>query len=149
MRLPVTGVTWENAQAYAGWLHRSGRLPGARICDEREWERAARGADDRLYPHGQRLAGDEANIDETYGRHPLAFGPDEVGSHPASDSPFGVADLAGNVWEWARSVVKSPRIVQRGGGFYHEKVASRSNNREPGEETLREIHIGVRLCADL
>src|SRR6185369_8675040 len=88
-RMPVSGISFDDARAYAGWLDSSGRLPGARPCRQREWERAARGADDRRYPHGNVLAGDDANIDETYGREPSAFGPDEVGSHPGSDSPFG------------------------------------------------------------
>ena len=51
LRLPVAGIAWEDAQAYVAWLA-SGRVPGARLCAEREWERAARGADGRLYAHG-------------------------------------------------------------------------------------------------
>ena len=50
------------------WLDRTGRVPGARVCEEREWERAARGADDRMYPHGDNLEPDDANFDETYGK---------------------------------------------------------------------------------
>ena len=74
-------------------------MPGARLCTELEWERAARGADDRLFPHGDELDADDANFDVTYGRVDSAYGPDVVGSHPASRSPFGVDDLAGNVFE--------------------------------------------------
>ena len=48
LRFPVAGVSGEDAQAYVQWLAR-GRLPGARSCAEREWERAARGADGRLF----------------------------------------------------------------------------------------------------
>ena len=77
-----------------------------------------------------------------------AFGPDEVGAHPVSASPFGVADLAGNVWEWVSSREPGLPMVFRGGGFYEFEVSSRSSNREPAEPTMRDHAIGVRLCAD-
>jgi formylglycine-generating enzyme required for sulfatase activity len=144
--MPVSGISFDDARAYAAWLDSSGRLPGARPCRQREWERAARGADDRRYPHGNVLAGDDANIDETYGREPSAFGPDEVGSHPGSDSPFGVSDLAGNVWEWVAADGQDGAVI-RGGGWYHNALSARSNNREPSEPSLRSIDIGFRVCA--
>src|SRR5262249_3406682 len=103
-RFPVAGISYNDAVAFAEWLDRTHRVPGARLCDEHEWERAARGADARTFPSGATLAPDDANIDVTYGRDPLAFGPDEVGSHPGSRSPVGADDMAGSVWEWARSV---------------------------------------------
>jgi formylglycine-generating enzyme required for sulfatase activity len=149
LRLPVSGISWDDARAYTAWLDRTGRVPGARPCDEHEWERAARGADDRVYPHGNRLQPGDANFDETYGRKPLAFGPDEVGAHPASDSPFGVSDLAGNVWEWVTSVGDREAVVIRGGGWYQNQLSSRSNNREASDSSLRVIEIGLRVCASL
>src|SRR5262249_6591061 len=66
-RWPVSGIGWEDARAYVEWLRKSGRVAGARLCNELEWERAARGADDRVYPHGDQVAADDANFDETYG----------------------------------------------------------------------------------
>jgi formylglycine-generating enzyme required for sulfatase activity len=147
MRFPVSGVSYEDAAAYAGWLDRTGRVPGARLCDEYEWERAARGADARIFPSGAALGPDDANIDVTYGREPLAFGPDEVGSHPGSRSPVGADDMAGNVWEWTRSVQTPDAPVLRGGSWYQAAIGSLSMNRESGEPTLRTPLIGVRLCA--
>jgi formylglycine-generating enzyme required for sulfatase activity len=146
-RFPVIGVSFEDALAYAAWLDRTGRVPGARLCDEREWERAARGADGRRYPNGDRLEPDDANIDVTYGRDPGGFGLDEVGSHPGSRSPFGVDDLAGNVWEWTRSATSSTEPVCRGGSWYQGDLTSRSANREVGVPTQREPFLGVRICA--
>jgi eukaryotic-like serine/threonine-protein kinase len=146
-RMPVSGISWDDAQAYAAWLDRSGRLRGARPCTEHEWERAARGADERLFPHGDKLAPSDANFAETYGRASDAFGPDEVGAHPASDSPFGVADLAGNGWEWVAAVSGADQVAIRGGGWYHNPLAARSNNREPVEPSLRAVTVGLRICA--
>jgi formylglycine-generating enzyme required for sulfatase activity len=144
-RFPVTGISFEDAQAYARWLATSGRLPGARLCREDEWERAARGADGRSFPSGATLAGDDANIDETYGRDPLAFGPDPVGLHPGSDSPVGAADMAGNAWEMTVSLSGKPAI--RGGSWYQGALTARSVNREPYEPTARDPLIGFRMCA--
>jgi formylglycine-generating enzyme required for sulfatase activity len=145
-RFPVSAVSFEDAIAYAGWLDRTHRLPGARLCNEYEWERAARGADDRIFPSGAALAPDDANIDVTYGREPLGFGPDEVGSHPRSRSPFGAEDMAGNVWEWAHSVQTPGMSVIRGGSWYLAEISARTMNREYSEPTMHNSSVGVRLC---
>jgi serine/threonine protein kinase/formylglycine-generating enzyme required for sulfatase activity len=146
-RFPVSAVSYEDAVAFAAWVDRTGRVPGARLCDEYEWERAARGADARTFPTGSSLAPDDANIDVTYGREPFAFGPDEVGSHPGSRSPVGADDMAGNVWEWTRSVATPDEPVLRGGSWYQGALTARSENRENGEPTLRFPLLGLRLCA--
>src|SRR5262249_52587295 len=62
LRFPVSGISPEHAVEFTKWLNRSGRVPGARLCSEREWERAARGADAREFPHGNRLLHDDANF---------------------------------------------------------------------------------------
>ena len=147
LRFPVTGISFEDAQAYVQWLERSGKLPGARLCSEQEWERAARGADDRDYPHGDQLLPDDANFDETYGKEPAAFGPDEVGSHPASRSPYGVFDMAGNALEWVTSTVAKRGCATRGGAYYYGDLTSRLNNRSEWEPNLRNATQGLRICA--
>lgn len=149
LRMPVSGITWDDVTAYARWLDQTGALPGARPCDEHEWERSARGADARLFPASDELKVDDANVAETYGRRPDAFGPDEGGAHPHSDSPFGVSDLAGNVWEWVTSVSGDEQTAIRGGAWYYNQVAARSNNREPAEPTLRSITVGLRICTSI
>ena len=146
-RFPVSGVSFDDGMAYATWLDRTGRVPGARLCTEHEWERAARGADGRVHPHGDWRGPDDANVDITYGRKSLAFGPDEVGSHPASNSPFGVADMAGNVWEWTRSAGESSDVWERGGGWYQDALTTRSYNREFLDRTFRSSMLGLRMCA--
>jgi len=145
-RWPVVGVRVADARAYAAWLDHTGRVPGARLCTNAEWERAARGADDRLYPHGDELAPDDANWIKTYDEKAGALGLDEVGSHPASDSPFGVADLAGNAWEF---VDAPPDLaLTRGGGWYYGARAVRASNLVGSEPRFRDTATGVRVCAD-
>ena len=92
---PVVSVSWNDAVAFCAWVSQvSGRK--VRLPTEAEWEKAARGTDGRLYPWGNTVPdGTRAN----YGN--IASGITEVGEYsPAGDSPYGVADIAGNVWEW-------------------------------------------------
>jgi formylglycine-generating enzyme required for sulfatase activity len=149
-RFPVTGISWDDALAFTRWLDRTGRVPGARPCREDEWEHAARGADGRDYPGAVRLGVDDANIDLTYGKRPLALGPDEVGSHPASASPYGVLDLAGNAFEWTQGALAGAAgPVLRGGSYYYSTSTARATNREAVEPTMRDLTLGLRVCASL
>jgi eukaryotic-like serine/threonine-protein kinase len=154
LRFPVTAISFDEAQAYTQWLDRAGRVPGARLCTEREWERAARGADHRAFPGGERLAPDDANFNLTYGRKLPAMGPDEVGAHSAnttntSDSPFGVHDMAGNVWELTSSTEQGGTPVAKGGCFRQARDINRADNRASVTAASRSAFIGFRVCASL
>jgi len=144
---PVAGVAAADVERYLRWLRDSGRVPRARLCSELEWERAARGADDRAYPHGDDLAPDDANFDLTYGRIDSAVGPDAVGSHPASRSPFGLDDMAGNVLELVRSSLTPQGFVIRGGAYFFNSATCRLTNRNAIWSTYRDITSGIRVCA--
>jgi formylglycine-generating enzyme required for sulfatase activity len=142
-RLPVLGITATDAAGYARWLDASGRVPGARLCNELEWERGARGADGRDYPVDHVLEPDDANIDITYDRDRM--GPDEVGSHPASASPYGLLDMSGNAFEW--TVADRGGYVLRGGSYYHDRKTADLANRNESAAELRDATAGMRLCA--
>jgi formylglycine-generating enzyme required for sulfatase activity len=97
-RQPVVGVSWYEAMAYCNWLDekyaRRFRLPS-----EARWEKAARGTNDvRIYPWGDRFEANRANTAE------LGLGrTTQVDAFPDNISPYGVCDLAGNVFEWTLS----------------------------------------------
>ncbi|MCY1015044.1 bifunctional serine/threonine-protein kinase/formylglycine-generating enzyme family protein [Pyxidicoccus sp. MSG2] len=147
-RFPLSGVSARDLDGYFYWLDRTKRLPGARLCGQHEWEYAARGADGRRYPHGDQLQPDDANVDETYDRQPTAFGPDMVGAHPDSVSPFGLEDMAGNAYELTRAATPGfGRVVLRGGAWYYDAFLAASADLSPGDPTARDARIGVRVCA--
>jgi formylglycine-generating enzyme required for sulfatase activity len=55
--------------------------------------------------------------------------------------------MAGNAWEWTTSALTPGQRVVRGGSFYHDRNSSRSSNREVPEQTMRDLTVGMRVCA--
>jgi len=95
---PVVYVSWHEAVTYCGWLSEVTGRP-YRLPSEAEWEKGARGTDGRIWPWGNRWDATRCNMggeDTT-----------PVGAYPQGASPYGLLDMAGNVWEWTRSVYKS------------------------------------------
>ena len=92
--LPVTGVKWPMAMAFCGLAH----PPRGRLPTEEEWEAAARGPDGSRYPWGDAWQPGLAVTASARQKGPLA-----VGSMRRGDTPLGIADLVGNVWEWTAS----------------------------------------------
>ena len=165
---PVLGVNWDAATAYCHWLSaKTGKT--YRLPTEAEWEKAARGTDQRRFPWGN-------NIDATYASFTKSANFETaqvVGYYDGSKrgdfqthsgaSPYGAMDMAGNVMEWcqdwygrgyyAESAKKNPQgpangayRVLRGGGFFFEPQDARSYARSGGWPSLQAWRmVGFRL----
>jgi formylglycine-generating enzyme required for sulfatase activity len=92
---PVVNVSWESSMEYCKWLsEKTGKE--YRLLTEAEWEKAARGTNGRIYPWGNKF--DKNRCNTTEGK---IGDTSPVGQYsPRGDSPFGCADMSGNIWEW-------------------------------------------------
>jgi formylglycine-generating enzyme required for sulfatase activity len=157
---PVVNVSWNDALAYCQWLNglRRNELPSGvvlRLPTEAEWEKAARGTDGWIYPWGNTFDKNKCNTDEG-GKNDTT----PVGAYsPQGDSPYGAADMVGNVWEWTHSLFKDYPYetddgredenvagdhVQRGGSFIGTDQLARSASRYRGHPSFLDF-VGFRV----
>ncbi len=154
---PVINVSWHDAKVFCDWLaKKTGK--NIHLLTEAQWEKAYRGTDFREYPWGNSNPNCSIlNFNNCQGKTM------PVGSYTSDVSPYGVYDLAGNVWEWCQDWYSatyypiSPRNnpqgpstgserVNRGGNYTDDAYTSRAAARRGNEPDYTDHKVGFRLC---
>ncbi|WGZ96418.1 MAG: SUMF1/EgtB/PvdO family nonheme iron enzyme [Candidatus Thiothrix putei] len=153
---PVERVDWYESIAFCRWLSAKTNQE-IRLPTEQEWEKAARGTDGREYPWGNGYKTGYANINETLdkvGEYNLQE-TSAVGIYPQGQSPYGLMDMSGNVWEWCLNKYEEPSMITpdlsggvrvvRGGAWSFNTGSCRSSFRYLRHPVDRYFSRGFRL----
>jgi formylglycine-generating enzyme required for sulfatase activity len=169
---PVVRIRWTKAMAYCRWLNNliKNDLPIEmilRLPTEAEWEKAARGTDGREYSWGndpdRRKLNAQSNIADLVGMLTKSisnYSSSVIEHSPSGDSPYGCADMLGNVWEWTNSLHrKYPYNINDGreketeheshvmrGGSYTDFWKNIRCSARKGETHMRQLDLGFRVC---
>lgn len=137
---PVVLVSHVDAIAYANWLS-SQTGEDWRLPSEIQWEKAARGADGRMFPWG-----DEFNPSHLNSHDKGPFSTTEISSFPSGNSPYGLSDAAGQVFEWTGTQHRNGRYIVKGGSWDDKGCGvCRPAARHERPDNLKHILIGFRL----
>jgi formylglycine-generating enzyme required for sulfatase activity len=133
---PVSVVTWYEARDYCAWA-------GCTLPTEEQWEVAARSAEGRIFPWGREEPDEcRANFNSMVGWMT------PVGMFPDGDTPEGVADMAGNVWEWTRSDFDEEAKCVRGASFDLLAIFLRAASRARFAPDGRSPGVGFRCVRE-
>jgi len=168
---PVVYVSHADAARFCAWLSTQERRK-YRLPTEAEWEYGARGDDGRRFPWGNRLeTNDLANFADANKKLPWAdrtldcgfVKTSPVGSFPHGTSPFGMEDMAGNVWEWCldclapypgreRTQPQGPlgaaKQIQRGGSWKSRSSSLRTSARGANSPAYSADDVGFRILCE-
>ncbi len=157
---PVVDVSWDDANAYCKWLREKLKeidFGEVRLPTEAEWEKAARGNKESIYPWGDKQDTNKMNCYET------GIGnTSSVRCFPENDNPYGLLDMNGNIWEWCQDWYDSEYYknspendptgpetgssrVLRGGSWFIGAGVCRSAGRSRGGPGFRGRDTGFRL----
>ena len=147
---PVIGVSYEDAVRFAAWL--SEQLGAVkRLPTEAEWEIAARGGRDVVYPWGDQSPdeGDFAN----YNGNGQYAGPSPVGAFEEGKNSYGLYDMAGNVWQWTSTPRDAGKpnglMIVKGGSWMDGPADLRVSNRRDLDPRRGYADVGFRLVREI
>jgi len=141
---PVVYVTWHDGQSYCEWVRGKWGV-ACRLPTDEQWEFAARGPEGRIYPWGP----EEQEPDEHRANFGLSVGDlTPVGMFPDGDTPEGVADMAGNVWEWTRSDFDGNSKSVRGASIHYVAIYLRGASRMRNGPDDLNINLGFRCVRE-
>ena len=140
---PVVLVSHADAEAFGRWMSAQSGLQW-RLPTALEWEKAARGADGRMFPWGNEWDPSKLN---SHDAGPFATMP--VGSFPDGMSPYGMLDAAGQVFEWTADKQRPGRYWVKGGSWDDRGCGvCRPADRHGRPQDIRHILIGFRLVVE-
>jgi hypothetical protein len=147
---PVIGVSQDDAVKFAAWLSEQLGVK-YRLPSEAEWERAARGGRDVIYPWGDQSPDD--GVLANYNGNGKYTGPSPVDSFTEGKNAYGLYDMAGNVWQWTstpREAGKSSgAMIVKGGSWMDGPVDLRISNRRDLDPRSGYVDVGIRLVREV